>query len=101
MEESGRVCGAPLLLMSRLPGAVLLRPRKLDDWLRQQADMLRAIHRVAAQDFGWQWFRWGRLWPHAPEWSEAPDAWERAIDIIAGGGRRRRRNASFTATITR
>lgn len=84
LDETGAVCGLPLLLMSWLPGAVLLQPRALDDWLRQQANMLLAIHRVPAGDFGWSWFSWGPARLEAPAWSEVPEAWERALAITSG-----------------
>ncbi len=83
-DATGTVCGLPLLLMSWLPGAVLLQPRELDDWLRQQAHMLLAIHRVPAQDLGWSWFAWGQARREVPAWSEVPEAWERALAITAG-----------------
>ena len=83
-DEDGQACGVPLLLMTWLPGEVLLRPARLDDWLRRQARALLAIHRRPAQDFGWSWFSWARPDPQAPAWSEFPEAWERAIEIATG-----------------
>lgn len=83
LDETGSACGVPLLLMSRMPGAVVLQPRNLDDWLRRQARMLVAIHNVPAQDFAWSWFSWARPRPRVPDWSEVPQAWERAIAITA------------------
>ena len=83
-DETGAACGSPLLLMSMMPGAVVLQPRDMDDWLQQQALMLLRIHHLPAQDFGWSWFSWTRPDPEVPDWSEVPHAWERAINIIAG-----------------
>ena len=83
-DEIGTACGRPTVLMTWLPGEVLLRPASLDDWLRQQARALLDIHRTAAQDFGWSWFSWSGPDPRVPAWSEVPEAWERAIEITAG-----------------
>ena len=84
LDETGAACGPPLLLMSWMPGAVVLQPRYLDDWLRQLAKMLLTIHDLPAQDFGWSWFSWAPAQPEVPAWSEVPHAWERAINIVAG-----------------
>ena len=83
-DETGAACGLPLLLMSWMPGEVVLQPRDMDDWLRQQAFMLLRLHHLPAQDFGWSWFSWARPDPEVPDWSEVPQAWERAINIVAG-----------------
>lgn len=84
MDEDGLACGAPLLLMTWLPGEVTLRPADLDDWLRQQAETLLDIHRLPAGDFARDWFSWAPEDPAAPTWSEVPQAWERAIEVTAG-----------------
>ena len=83
-DETGAACGLPMLLMSWMPGEVVLQPRDMDDWLRQQAFMLLRLHHLPAQDFGWSWFSWARPDPEVPDWSEVPQAWERAINIVAG-----------------
>ena len=84
LDETGAACGPPLLLMSWMPGAVVLQPRYLDDWLRQLAKMLLTIHDLPAQDFGWSWFSWAPAQPEVPAWSDVPQLWERAIAITAG-----------------
>ncbi len=83
-DETGAACGTPLLLMSWMPGAVVLQPRDMEEWLQQQARMLLCIHRLPAQDFGWPWFSWAPPDPEVPDWSEVPHAWECAINIVAG-----------------
>lgn len=83
-DAEGAFCGLPLLLMSWLPGKVLLRPASMDDWLRQQAQALVDIHRLTAHDLTWDWFSWAQPDLEVPAWSEVPQAWERAIAFIAG-----------------
>lgn len=73
----------PVLLMSRLPGAVWLTPTDQDDWLRQMAETLIGIHRLPPVDFPWDFFCYTALDTLAvPRWSRWPDHWHEAIRRI-------------------
>ena len=78
--------GAPVVLMSRLAGDVMLRPGDLRDWSAQLARTLAQIHRHAAPNFGWNY----RSWVDAetlrvPVWTTRPRLWERAIEFWRAG----------------
>ncbi|WP_425147235.1 phosphotransferase family protein [Deinococcus sp.] len=94
-EERAEVCGVPLVLMSRLPGAVNLRPADLSGWLDAQAAALAQIHRTDPGGLDWADLDWADLaWEHfsysdpasqtPPRWSGVPDAWERALHLVRG-----------------
>ncbi len=74
--------GVPCLLMSRLPGQVVLVPGDLDHWLHELAAALLPVHAVSAEGIPW------RCRPYAdvpnltpPPWSRVPELWERAITL--------------------
>ena len=84
-DEKGAGCGVPATLMTRLPGAVELKPTEFDVWLHQLAEALIPIHALEAGDFPWSYYPYSdisRLEP--PGWSSFPDLWEKAIDVVAG-----------------
>lgn len=85
-EAGAQVCGAPALLMRRVPGRVDLRPMDFDDWLLQMAEELARIHSVPADGFGWHYASWTskeNLQP--PGWSRHPQLWARAIERVLAG----------------
>jgi aminoglycoside phosphotransferase (APT) family kinase protein len=74
--------GGPAVLMTRLPGSVLLMPRDRDAWLRQMARTATRIHAldVTAKPFE-SWLDHGRLAP--PVDAARPDIWNAAIALVA------------------
>jgi len=75
----------PMTLMSCVPGNVVLVPEDMDKWLREMAKAMYAIHQLPADDAPYNYFPYyGEGQPVLPEWSERPDAWQRAIDIALG-----------------
>jgi aminoglycoside phosphotransferase (APT) family kinase protein len=72
----------PALLMTRMPGHVLLMPRDRERWLQQMAHMLARIHAldVAAKPFE-SWLDLSQLSP-LPDASR-PDIWSEAIALAA------------------
>jgi aminoglycoside phosphotransferase (APT) family kinase protein len=77
-------CSSPALLMTRLPGRMLLRPADPGDWLRQMAAMLPTIH--AAQVNA----RPAELWLDpadltTPDWSSDDGMWQAAFELFHGG----------------
>jgi Ser/Thr protein kinase RdoA (MazF antagonist) len=82
-EETSAVCGAPAVLMTRMPGRVVLRPDNLDAWLEQLAAAIRPVHDHSAAAFPWERQPYSDLDTLAPPpWSPLPRLWQRAIDHL-------------------
>ena len=45
-DKSGSICGMPAVLMSKLTGAVDLKPQNMNDWVDGLAKALIQIHEV-------------------------------------------------------
>jgi aminoglycoside phosphotransferase (APT) family kinase protein len=85
LDPQGVVCGAPVLLMTEVPGRVDLLPADMDDWLTQQAESLLPFHAVEADAFPWYYRPYNQLDTlQVPEWSAVPELWERTIEIVNG-----------------
>ncbi len=79
--ESG---GAPALLMTRLPGQVLLTPKDAKHWLRQMARELAIIHELPCEAPPYEpWFTRDDLFPKP--WRIDTAAWAKAARIVAAG----------------
>lgn len=77
--------GGPALLMTRVPGRLLLMPRDREDWLRQMAQMLARIHALEPAGPGARFESWldaGRLAPPAD--ASRPELWREAFALVAG-----------------
>jgi Ser/Thr protein kinase RdoA (MazF antagonist) len=75
----------PVLLMSCVPGRVVLMPPNIDNWLREMAGALYAIHQVPADYAPYHYFPWyDEHQPTVPEWSAQCSEWETAISIALG-----------------
>jgi aminoglycoside phosphotransferase (APT) family kinase protein len=83
-DETGSSCGAPAVLMTRLPGHVELLPRDLNQWLIGLAEAIAPLHCIDATDYRWKYFPYinhlTQLLP--PAWSAHPKLWEHAISIV-------------------
>jgi aminoglycoside phosphotransferase (APT) family kinase protein len=85
IDPTGARCGQPALLMSRLPGRIDLTPRNPELWLEEFAAMLVRIH--AAQvtaPAAESWLNRNKL--IVPEWTERPEIWREAIELVAEEG---------------
>ena len=72
--------GAPVVLMSFLPGRVQLLPDDRAAWLRALAQTLAKIHAHRATGFPWQYESWvNKDALCVPEWTQHPALWEQAI----------------------
>lgn len=83
VDAQGTHCGVPAILMSRVPGAVNLKPDDLGAWLYKLGGALVPIHAIDPGDFGWDHFRYNE--PSAlqvPVWSRVPEVWARAIAMV-------------------
>ena len=85
VDPDGTEAGSPALLMTRLPGSVVLVPSDLDSWLHALAEALLPVHAVSAAGLPW------RFHPYAdvsdlspPSWSRIPHLWEQAIAVAQG-----------------
>ncbi|KEO84944.1 phosphotransferase family protein [Tumebacillus flagellatus] len=75
----------PAILMTKLPGEVVLEPQELDVWLRQLAETLVAIHRVPADGFKWTYRSYNDpMQLQIPDWSEQKDLWRQALALVQG-----------------
>lgn len=82
-DEAGRVCGIPLILMSCLPGDVVLQPNHLQEWLKQLAETLATIHEVDAAYHPYTYAPYAEVSAmQVPHWSSATEVWERAIEYV-------------------
>ena len=84
-DESGNHCGAPVILMTQLPGQVELTPGDLGDWLYQLAEAILSVHAVKVGTFLWRYAPYNDVaCLEPPTWSRHPELWERAIEIVNG-----------------
>lgn len=85
VDREGEFCGRPSLLMTRLEGQVILRPRHIQSWIRGLAELLPQIHSVPAQRETLEVYAtYGLPVAAAPPPSTAHRAaWEEAIARVA------------------
>jgi len=86
VDPDGESCGSPALLMTRLPGRVVLRPRSLGSWIRGLAGVLARIHDLAIDPRGLDSYATYAVVPAAvpPALTSQPSAWRRALSRVAG-----------------
>ncbi|WAH38735.1 phosphotransferase family protein [Alicyclobacillus dauci] len=84
-DETGEDCGVPSVLMTRLEGAVVLRPRDMNIWVDRLAQSLAQIHAVGADDYPWAYFTYADI-PSlkTPTWSSVPELWDEALRMVSG-----------------
>jgi len=81
-STSDVAAGGPALLMTRVPGRVLLMPRDREHWLRQMAQMLARIHALDATGAGFgSWLDAGTLTP--PPDATRAEIWHEAFARVA------------------
>jgi aminoglycoside phosphotransferase (APT) family kinase protein len=93
VDPDGRSSGVPAVLMTRLPGRVILDPPDLEGWLRGMAEELPLIHdvrvgRVAVQPFA-PYYDLRKI--ELPRWTKQPRLWERALEIAQKAPPKRKR----------
>ena len=75
----------PMILMSCVPGRVVLLPKNMDNWLREMAGALYAIHQVPAGNAPYHYLPWyAEVPPELPSWSRLRTEWTTAISIALG-----------------
>src|SRR5262249_16063824 len=83
-DSTGERAGEPAILMTKLPGRVLLTPVDMRAWLRQLAVQLCAIHDLPPIGERFDGKLYGPANREAP-WSARPDRGARGIDVVSGG----------------
>jgi aminoglycoside phosphotransferase (APT) family kinase protein len=86
VDANGAECDVPALLMTRVAGHLDLKPKALDPWLHQMAELLPPIHAI---DLGpvrvQEWEIWDDLRKsRPPDWTRRRRDWERLIEIVSG-----------------
>lgn len=81
-DAGGKHCGVPALLMTSIPGEVLLKPGDPKSWLRQMAGALARLHAVQPMDFHWRFSPYNDA-RHCvvPGWADDPQLWQQAIEL--------------------
>jgi len=92
VDPLGERVGVPALLMTRLPGRVVWDPTGVDGWLQRLAEVLPAVHAVAAGHIPVGVYENYAQESYAPpKWATKPTMWERAVEVFHGpildGGR--------------
>lgn len=73
----------PSLLMTNLPGNVILVPDNIKTWLDGLAKTLDAIHRTNITDFHWTYAPYQSIAElHVPSWTNMPDIWESLFNYM-------------------
>lgn len=85
-DFTGEYCTYPAILMSKLPGEVILRPHNEEEWLDELACNLARIHKVEPQDFSFKYFTYNDVSSiQTPKWSINKEHWEKLIDFARKG----------------
>jgi aminoglycoside phosphotransferase (APT) family kinase protein len=85
VDADGAYCGVPATLVTLMEGTVILDPPDLPQWVGDLAKAAAQIHRVDAAGFPWKYRRYNEgVQLAVPTWSHEPDAWRKAIDVVAG-----------------
>ncbi|TWT02495.1 aminoglycoside phosphotransferase family protein [Planomicrobium sp. CPCC 101079] len=84
-DETGERCGLPATLMTKIRGAVVLRPTDENQWIDGLALALAKIHQTNGENFPFEHFSYNdALTLEKPLWSKVPNDWMRAFYIVAG-----------------
>jgi aminoglycoside phosphotransferase (APT) family kinase protein len=85
-DLEGTVCGVPALLTTQLAGRVVWDPDDMDDYMRQMALSLAAIHSAPGAQDDLNAYRpyYSRAQVSAPSWSNRGTMWGRAIEVAFG-----------------
>ncbi len=93
-DESGASTGMPAVLMTRLEGTVDLMPPDIGMWLDELAAAIACVHAGGGNEdgneaeFAWRYFAYwdvDQMVSAQWEWSQVPDMWRRAVELVRGG----------------
>lgn len=84
-DENGSHCGIPAVLMTKVPGSVILQPKNLKNYVEQLAETMFQVHQLDVSEFPWHYFSYIDVSKvEIPKWSNHPDLWEKAVKIVKG-----------------
>lgn len=84
-DRNGDKCGVPAVLMTKLDGAVELKPDNMEQWVDGLGKTLVKIHRIDAAGFPYDYFPYNDIDSfNIPAWSGVPEMWKKALDIVSG-----------------
>ncbi|MBU5673475.1 phosphotransferase family protein [Paenibacillus brevis] len=84
-DPDGRECGYPAVLMSCLPGTVILERQASSAWLQALGEAIARLHRAPAREMAWHYFTYVSLDAlEVPAWTEEPSAWCCILDTVRG-----------------
>jgi aminoglycoside phosphotransferase (APT) family kinase protein len=76
------------ILMSYVPGSVILKPASADSWISAMAEVLYRIHSSHIESFGWHYQSWTRAdQVLIPGWTRNPELWNKAKQVLKAGSR--------------
>jgi aminoglycoside phosphotransferase (APT) family kinase protein len=87
VDEDGSSAGVPCVLMTTLPGQVVLTPSEMEPWLERMADALPLIHaiRPSAGELPWTYAPYNDISQlDVPRWTSRPREWTKMLDIARG-----------------
>lgn len=84
-DPDGRECGYPAVLMSCLPGKVVLERQASPAWLQALGVPIARLHSASAREIEWNYFTYVALDTlEVPVWTEEPAAWRSILDTVQG-----------------
>lgn len=85
-DPTGERCGLPMVLMSRLPGKVVLPASPSESWIRGLAEAAAAMHGNQAsmnEPIVWNYFTYNKIEDlQVPAWTTTPSAWAKLIERV-------------------
>lgn len=83
-DETGENSGMPAVLMTKVPGSVVLQPSNDEKWLDCLAAALAKLHQTNAATFPHEYFSYNNAFLlEKPTWSKVQNDWMRAFYIVA------------------
>lgn len=84
-DETGKSSGMPAVLMTKMPGSVVLQPANDENWLEGLAASLADLHQIEPAGFPYNYFSYNNAFLlEKPTWSKVQNDWMRAFYIVAG-----------------
>lgn len=85
-DETGENSGMPAVLMTKMPGSVVLQPSNDEQWLDSLAATLAKLHQTKVDNFSYDYFSYNDVFLlEKPIWSKFQHDWMRAFYIVSGG----------------
>ncbi|MBN2471927.1 MAG: phosphotransferase [Anaerolineae bacterium] len=85
VDDTGAACGLPAVLMTRLPGRIVLAPADRGAWLAGLARTAAQLHVFDVPDFPWLYRPYCDVFAlEVPRWTAQPAVWCRVLDVVQG-----------------